>query len=691
MAEPSIGKAFIEVHADTSPFHRELPHDLDKAADLAEGEFDKTGQKVGGKMGDGIGKELKRRGKKFAKSIEDGTKNTIVRVRSLIRFDRIRDSIRRTFRRDVGNTIAEEIGDALDKTTRRGGIFSKFGSGIADAIGAGFNVSGRSPLIAVLIPALAALVGVIVAAIQAVNALIAVLFIVPGLLASIGLQVGVVAIAFQGLGTAVQKAFAAKNAKELREALKPLTRSARSFVRELLPLRDLFKEIGTKTQEAFFLRLAGAITNVRKALGPSLVSGFQKVAGAAGEFARAFIEMFASPTFVKFFNTLVPATTKWLRSLSPALFGKRGFIVGLLEMATSLMPFMTKFGEIILRNLATLSGLIFNLANNPGTQEWLDRMAATLQTVFDLLFNVGEFLFVFMKQLDQAGGQKLIVALSEALMNLMFFLASPVGLKAMEGLVNTGIIGIQVFTGLLEAIFLVLAGLQFLGEWLTNTAIPALVADVKTLIQALIDLSTFLGVWITRIITAIGNFFVAANRVGANMRASFISFVKGVIYWVAKALVEILNFPKRIVASFKNFGSLLINSGRALIQGLINGIRQKIGELFNIIGGIAGRIGGFFGASPAKEGPLSGRGWTKVRGQRMMEDLIEGIRSEIPEIRQVTMNAASNIVFGPNAVQVNVAGGVPDQNQARTAGSAMGQAAANMIAARNTRLAVRTL
>jgi hypothetical protein len=34
---------------------------------------------------------------------------------------------------------------------------------------------------------------------------------------------------------------------------------------------------------------------------------------------------------------------------------------------------------------------------------------------------------------------------------------------------------------------------------------------------------------------------------------------------------------------------------------------------------------------------------------------------------------------------------VPDQNQARMAGSAMGQAAANMIAARNTRLAVRTL
>jgi L-lactate permease len=75
----------------------------------------------------------------------------------------------------------------------------------------------------------------------------------------------------------------------------------------------------------------------------------------------------------------------------------------------------------------------------------------------------------------------------------------------------------------------------------------------------------------------------------------------------------------------------------------------------------------------------------------MIQDLIDGIRSEVPDLRKVTMNAVSNIVFGSNSVQVNVAGGIPDQNQARTAGNAMGAAAANMIASRNTRLAVRTL
>ena len=503
----SIGDAFIDVHANTGPFDRELSRDLDRAADDAEGELKKTGNKIGDDVSDGISATLRKRGKKFAKSIEDGTKNTIVRVRSIVRFDRIKDSIRRTFRRDVGDTISKEIGDALDKSTRRGGIFTKFGMGIADAIGAGFNVSGRSPLIAILIPALAALVGVIGAAIQAVNALVAVLFIIPGLLASIGLQVGVVMVAFRGMGTAIQGAFAAKNAKELREALKGLTPAARDFVKELLTLRGLFDKISKTAQQAFFAELYGAITRLRKSLGPSLIRGFEEVAGAAGAFLNKLAVLLASPVFKNFFNKLVPATARWLDAFGNSLFGKRGFITAILAMATALMPFMEKFGEIILRNLGTLSGLIFRLASSPATQEWLDRMAATLQMVFDLLFNIGDFLFVFMRELDRAGGQNLIKTLSEALMQLSFFFSSPAGQKAMEGLVNLGIIGIRSFTGLIEAIALVVAALQFLSEWIKDTAVPAIIHDVRTLVQALIDMSTFLSVWIDRIVRAIGSFF----------------------------------------------------------------------------------------------------------------------------------------------------------------------------------------
>jgi hypothetical protein len=687
----SIGDAYIDVHANTSPFDRELSSSLDKAADDAEGELKKSGQKMGSDVSDGIDKELKRRGKTFAKSIEDGTKNTVIRVRSVLRFDRIKDAIRRRFRRDVGDSIAEEVSDAFNRAGRKGGLFSGFSQGIADAIGAGFNVSGRSPLIAILLPALLALVGVILAAVQAVNALVAVLFIIPGLIASIGLQVGVVAIAFQGMGEAIQGAFAAKNAKELREALKGLTPSARNFVRELLPLRKLFQDLQKTVQEKFFSQLTGVITSLRRALGPSLIKGFGSVAAAAGSFLADFGKLLASRGFVRFFNTLIPATVRWLDSFGHSLFGQRGFVTALIAMATALMPFMEKFGEIILRNLDHISGLIFQLASSPATQVWLDRMADTLQLVFDLLFKVGEFLFVFMRALDEQGGQQLIMSLIEALDLLMFVLASPAGQKAMEGLVNFAIFGIKSFTGLVIAILAVFAIFQVVAEWLKGVWAPEWARVLKNMGQAVVNAATFIGVWIARIVGFLRNVAVSIGNFFLGIAQSVVNGANRIRQKVDELIRRLRGIPGEIVGAFRNFGSLLINAGRALIQGLINGINQKIGTLRSVISTIAGLIAGFFGSSPAKEGPLSGQGWTKIRGQHMIQDLVEGIRSEIPNLRDTTMNATSNIVFGPNSVQVNVAGGTPDKNRAQAAGTAIGMSAANMIASRNTRLAVRTL
>lgn len=687
----TIGEAFIEVHADTDEFPSDLERDLKAATKRAEKNLDKAGQDFGDKVSDSMAKRIGQRGKDFGRAVERATRNVTVRVRSTIRFDRVRDSIRRFFRRDVGNGISDEIGQALDRASRRGGPLSKLSEGIADAIGAGFNVSGRSPLIGILLPALAALIGVIVAAAQAVNALVAVLTIIPGLLASIGLQAGVLVIAFNGMGTAIQKAFAAKNAKELQEALKGLTPSAQSFVRSLLPLRDLFREIGRTVQERFFNRLGGIIAAIQKSLGPSLVSGFGDVAAAFGGFFRAFGQLLASPGFKNFFNKLVPATVRWIDKFGNSLFGRRGFVTAILNMATALMPFMEVFGDILLRNLDRFSGLLFQLANNPGTQKWLDDMAATLQLVFDLLFEVGEFLFVFLKGLNDAGAANTITVLMEALNELMFVLASPVGQKALQGLVDLGIIGIKAFTGLIIMILGALAVLEVFGEWFRVTAGPFVLDVLRAIGQAAVDMATFIGVWAKRIIGAIVGFFVWLWGIITTTKNNFSSLTKGATDMGAKVLGFFKGLPKQISNALGGLGGLLINAGRSLIQGLIDGIRAMIAPLLNLLNWIADRIGGVFGHSPAIYGPLKGKGWTTYRGESIMKGLIEGIESQIPALRETTMNATSNIVFGRDSVQVNFQGAQPTEAQARTVGAAVGQGAANFIAARNTRLVVRTL
>jgi hypothetical protein len=690
----SIGDAWIDVHANTSPFDRELDRDLTTAATKSEKSLNRTGKDFGDKIVNSMSKRLGERGREFGKSIERATKTLVINVKSKINYDRhsVRDFFRRLFhRKDFGDTISQEVGAAFDDMGRRGGVFSKLTQGIADAVGAGFNVSGRSPLIAILIPAILALVGVVLAAVQAVNALVAVLFIVPGLLASIGLQVGVVMIAFQGMGEAIKGAFAAKNAKELKSALKDLTPSARDFVKELLPLRSLFRDIGRTVQEKFFAKLTGVITAIRKSLGPSLIKGFGTLASAAGQFFEDFGLLLASPGFKNFFNKIIPATARWLDKFGMSLFGRRGFVTALIAMATALMPFMMQFGDIILRNLDHLAGLIFQLASSPTTQKWLDDMAVTLQLVFDLLFKVGEFLFVFMKQLNDAGGTALFDALQEALDQLIFFFGSPAGAKAMEAMINLGIIGIKTITGLVILIAGLLAAFQVLAEWLKDVFVPEWGKTLKNIGQAIVNAATFVGVWLTRIVNSIRGFFKGIGSLIVGTKDLYVRMINAIIAKIKEWGDRIGKIPSIVTSKFKNFGSLLINAGRALIQGLINGVNQKIGSLLNILRGVASKIAGFFPGSPAKEGPLSGRGYVLYRGQRMMQDFMKGIQMEVPRLRETTMNATSNIVFGANSIRMEFNGSQPDQNQARTVGSAMGMSAANMIAARNTRLAVRTL
>lgn len=693
MALPgSIGKLFVEVHADSSEVPGEIERDLGRIADDADGELDKTGKKFGDKVSDSMVTRIKKRGKDFAKAIGDSTKNVVIQVRSRVNFDRMRDTVRRIFRRDVGRSITEEVDDALSRAGRRGGIFSNISQGIADAIGSGFNVSGRSPLIAVLLPALLALVGVIVAAIQAANALVAVLIVLPSILASVAAQVGVTILAFQGIGDAVKFAFAAKNAKELRQAIKDLTPAAQIFVLSLLPLKKFFSDLQNIVQQNFFKSFGNTISLVFKALGPTFFSGMARLAKDMGGFFRELGLFFASPTFVKFVKEIFPATGKWMQKFGPALVT---FLKGLFDMANAAMPFLNQLGDMV-AGFLTLLGLEWTrFAKSPEFQEWLDDMADTLREVFGLLSETFNFLMVFLAQLNRAGGQNIITALSEALSELSFFLASPVGRKAMEALVDLSIAGIKSFAGLIIVLLSVMAAFEVIGEWILNTGGPAIIRLFKIIGAALQDFSNFLAAWIGRILGWIWSFLTGLGRaVGGffiRLWQDLVRFFDNITKRGNNLVSYIRGIPGKIMAAIGNLGTLLINSGRALINGLINGVRQRLGTLFDILLDAARRIGNIFGLSPAKEGALSGRGYMLYRGQHMMQDLVKGIQMEIPNLRQASLNATSNIVFGPNSIQMQFTGPTPDQQQARTTGSAMGMAAANMIAARNTRLAVRTL
>lgn len=116
---------------------------------------------------------------------------------------------------------------------------------------------------------------------------------------------------------------------------------------------------------------------------------------------------------------------------------------------------------------------------------------------------------------------------------------------------------------------------------------------------------------------AVGGFVGFSIGVGQAM-AQVNASIKGKI---DEAVAFISGLPGRAVAAVGNLGSLLVGSGKSLVQGFINGIRDMIGAVGNAASAVVQRVRNFFPNSPAKEGPFSGAGWRQLAhsGEAIMD------------------------------------------------------------------------
>jgi len=120
------------------------------------------------------------------------------------------------------------------------------------------------------------------------------------------------------------------------------------------------------------------------------------------------------------------------------------------------------------------------------------------------------------------------------------------------------------------------------------------------------------------VIAIIRSAFNSARSAAASALNSLVSLVRGL--------------PRRVSSALGNIGRLLYSKGKSLVQGFINGILGMLGSVRNAGSRVVGAISDFLPGSPAKEGPLSGKGYALLRAQRMMGDIAKGInmRSSLP-------------------------------------------------------------
>lgn len=166
--------------------------------------------------------------------------------------------------------------------------------------------------------------------------------------------------------------------------------------------------------------------------------------------------------------------------------------------------------------------------------------------------------------------------------------------------------------------------------------------------------------------------------------------VNAALYLINKIIGIFRGFGKTIQNFFS--GSLLYNAGKNLIQGLINGVYDKLGSLRSAFSYVTSLI-------PSWKGPEEkDRKLLQPAGRAIMEGLNVGIEDGLPNLHRtlgdvtnsIGLSSSANFMGGIN-VNLNFHGAVPTEDQARRAGVAAGQGLRDSLAKRAVRTAVRMI
>jgi uncharacterized protein YjbJ (UPF0337 family) len=139
---------------------------------------------------------------------------------------------------------------------------------------------------------------------------------------------------------------------------------------------------------------------------------------------------------------------------------------------------------------------------------------------------------------------------------------------------------------------------------------------------------TYINIYRTVVVTAFKVVRTIIGAVGSFVAGSvkfYIAYLNGVRSVLGKVVSFVKSIPGKVVAALGNLGSVLFNSGRALLEGFARGITSKVGEVYGAAKSALSKVRNLFPHSPAKEGPFSGKGWTLHSGQALMTGLADGI------------------------------------------------------------------
>lgn len=169
----------------------------------------------------------------------------------------------------------------------------------------------------------------------------------------------------------------------------------------------------------------------------------------------------------------------------------------------------------------------------------------------------------------------------------------------------------------------------------------------------IVVLNNIVGVF--KVVTAVVQFVLEPFRRARRAVESFGEAVSGA---AKNALGVFRDMPGKIKNAVSGFGNLLYNAGKNIINGLLNGIRDRMPALAGLIEDAAGVVRSFWPFSPAKRGPLSGSGDLLYAGRNVAVRLADGMRSKLSDVSMAAQRLAAAAQFGAQPAFAGAPGGV---------------------------------
>ncbi|WP_307663280.1 hypothetical protein [Streptomyces sp. V1I1] len=425
-------------------------------------------------------------------------------------------------------------------------------------------------------------------------------------------------------------------------------------------LRAIFQTMAVvaKTVAPLLISALQGIAPVFTALGPPIQTVVKALGAALGPIIKAL-----GPVL----EAAAKAVGALLVALSPLLP-----VIG--QLVAALLPALTPLFDALNKVFVALAPVISQIATTLGAT--LAPIIAGLTPIIAILAKtIGDQLVIFIGMLGD-----LIIALSPTLIQLGGIFGEL--LVAVAPLIKTlGDLATKLLTELMPFIQPLIELIAKLAAMFADELAAVIRTVVIPAIQMIVALlqGDFSGAWdaakrmvsgaidtIVRWLTqfpqkawaALSSF---ASKLGQRAQEAGGRLKDAIARKVLEAVAKVRELPGKAVSALGNLGSRLFESGKALIRGFIDGIKNMAGRVGDAVSGVLSKARNLLPFSPAKEGPFSGKGWTLYSGQAISQALAAGIASGEGKVQSavgsVLAGAQSAIAGSP--LGLSMGGAVP--------------------------------